>query len=306
MPQGTPLNIKVPAIAEAYENQLTRQMRAVRTKQGACTDLRLNLLDDCGNPVNLEDYGFDAVSDSESSSESLSTDPYSKCRFREASGTVSTTYQVSVSIISTDPAIVQCKIPPQVMNNSGVWLAEFGILDGDDDLLFTNECYIYNEISGWGGSTVGGLPSVDTVRLSLRDSDPGLNELIDDHDYDLAEIAAAAARVVNYWNDQPPPVRRAIFSATTFPFREIWLTGMHMFLFQAAEEHYRRNVLPHSAGGTTVDDKNRHREYRQAMADRQLEFKRLVMHRKAQLNAEGGYRTLMAGYPISSTFSGGR
>ena len=105
---------------------------------------------------------------------------------------------------------------------------------------------------------------------------------------------------MQFWNDQPPPVRGALFTTKTFPFRDIWLTGIHYYLFRLAEEHYRRNVLRHVSGGTTIDDKNRSSDYGEAWKNRFTEFRRMVMHRKAQLNVNGGYSSHLSGYSLWS------
>jgi len=97
---------------------------------------------------------------------------------------------------------------------------------------------------------------------------------------------------------QPPTIARARFSTKNFPFREIWLEGIQLFLFELMEEYYRRNFFKVSAGGTVTDDMNKHREYGAAWKERFARFKELVMHQKAQINLTGGYSTLSAGYPV--------
>jgi hypothetical protein len=65
--------------------------------------------------------------------------------------------------------------------------------------------------------------------------------------------------------------------------------GTQLYLFQMAEEHYRRNHFKQSAGGTTTDDKNRHREYNTAWKERFGQFRQLVMHNKVRINAGQAY-----------------
>ena len=134
----------------------------------------------------------------------------------------------------------------------------------------------------------------------MRDSDFIENELIENYDYDIAEISYAVTRAVQFWNEVPPPIQ--IFSTENFPFRHIWLEGVQLFLFEMIEEHYRRNYFPHSLGGTTIDDKNKFRLYREAWADRFNRFRYDIMRQKVRMNAETGSGT-SAGFFNSFTFN---
>ena len=163
--------------------------------------------------------------------------------------------------------------------------------------MVTNDFYLCVQNSAWGNSGGQGPPAIDDIRLSLRDSDPIENELINNYDFDLAEICQAIVRPVLEWNETPPPMLRYMFNSCTFPFRGLWLTGIHLYLFQIAEEHYRRNHLPYSAGGLNVDDKNRHPLYNQAWKERSQEWKKGIMAQKITLNVNQGWVSIGSQYP---------
>jgi len=224
-------------------------------------------------------------------------------RWREASLMDKTIYQNTGVVFDADNGIVRVEVPEQVRKATGIYLVEFGIFAPDDEELtcplFTNELFFLVEHSSWHNPQTHpqkGPPVVGDIRLSLRDGDPEMNELIDTYDFDLAEICWCAVRVIQFWNDQPPLIRIARFSTKNFPFREIWLKGIHLFLFELAEEHYRRNRLPYSAGGVNTDDKARAREYNQAWKERHASFRQMVMHQKAQINASQCWSSLGSGY----------
>ena len=288
------LSTKTPKITDAYGEALKQRKRAVRVTQGANTSIQITMRDDCGEPVDLTSYGFVASGSSSSSGQQTGI---IKARFRESALVHPELYDVTGTVTDAAKGTVKCKIPQtQVMDVAGVWLANIGIFNASSQLIFANELFIYNEKSPWILDSKQGPPSVDDIRLSLRDSDPQINELIENHDFDLAEISHAATRVVQFWNDQPPPVAAAMYSSVNFPFREIWLKGIHVFLFQVAEEHYRRNRFPYSAGGTQIDDKSKAPDYNRAWNERFQEFRQMVMHRKVQINAGGAFNTLRSGY----------
>jgi len=288
------LSTKTPKITDAYGAALKQRKRAVRVTQGANTSIQITMRDECGEPVDLTSYGFVATDSSSSSGQQTGI---IKVRFRESSIVNHEIYDVSGTVVDAAAGTVKCKIPQsQVMDVAGVWLANIGIFNASSQLIFANELFVYNEKSPWVLDSIQGPPSIDDIRLSLRDSDPQINELIENNDFDLAEISHAATRVVQFWNDQPPALAAAHYNSVNFPFREIWLKGIHVFLFQVAEEHYRRNRFPYNAGGTQIDDKSKAPDYNRAWNERFQEFRQMVMHRKVQINAGGAFNTLRSGY----------
>jgi hypothetical protein len=327
---GVLLNVRRPIITEVYDEAVPQKRRATRMVESQCAFIQMNMLDGIGKDVNLEQYGFITANpqavdasislSSSSGSSTSSSDSASSAaaaitpitgtvtasetatvvaRFREATLREKSIYEVDAVVMDPITGLVRASVPPQITGDAGVYLVEFGVLDANACLIFANQLFLYNEPSGWGA--IGGPhpPYIDDIRLSLRDNDPSDNLLLDNYDFDLAEICHATLRTVQFWNDQPPPIAGAVFTTKAFPFREIWLQGIQLYLFQLAEEHYRRNTLRHVAGGATIDDKARHHDYNSAWKERYASFRQLVMHRKAQLNANGGYSSLRSGYSLA-------
>lgn len=302
------LDILSPEIGVAYGEQLLAKKRGCRARENTTCYLRMNMRGSDGTPVDLTNYGIagstglEALDESSSSSSSSSSDlsyGHVMVRFREASLVISTTYQILAAVLSANDGIIMCRVPSQVLSQPGVWFAEAGAIDTSDNLLFTDECYVYVESSAWTtspSSTRHGPPLIEDIRLAMRDNSPYENELTEEFAYTMAEISQAAVRTINFWNEQPPLISVARYSTISFPFREIWTQGIKLFLFQMAEEHYRRNHFKHSSGGVTTDDKNRHREYNAAWKEQHAQFKQLVMHEKARINANQAYTAFGSGY----------
>lgn len=291
------MNVGVPEISAAFDEQLLSKKRACRLRENQRATLQINMRDKLGNNLDLTGYGF--ASSSSSSSSSASDDGTIKVRFREASLVCPTVYEIGATVLSAEQGLISCDIPTQVMDRFGIWFAEAGALNADDDLLFTDEVYLYIEHSAWSSrpsSAVHGPPSIDDIRLAMRDNSPYENELIENYEYGVVEICHAAIRAINFWNEQPPIIAVARYSTFTFPFREIWTRGIKLFLFNMAEEHYRRNHFRHNAGGVSSDDKDRHREYNQAWKEEFSTYRQMVMHQKARINASQGFGSLGAGY----------
>ena len=319
------MNVHSPLISAAYEELLLGKKRAIPIQQGIVGFAQLTMLRN-RLPINLETmevadvpptndeindptwddfewndwdtflFDEDVITDS-SSSASAALDVTLKARFREASLGDTTVWQSDVIVFDATRGIIRTPIPAAIRTATGIYLMEVGLFNADDELIFTNECYIYNIHSAWGTQGIKGPPSIDDVRLSLSDGDPIMNELLDEYAFDLAEIAFAATRVVTYWRNQPPQIGGTHYSTKNFPWREIWLQGIQIFLWQLATEHYRRNHLKYSAGGVTIADKDRTREYATAWQTKFGEWKDLLMHKKAELNMRRGYGSFGSGYP---------
>ena len=302
----TLLNTKEPRISTLFGEGLYLKPRAVSVRQQQKTFLQLNLLDNDGKSVDLETYGFPATPASDSSSassgssgSSAGVSPSLKARYYESSMRDRAVYEVDVELLNSKDGLIKAFIPGQVTGAPGIYLADIGVFDVDDALVFDNCCYVYCERSGWGDPNGPVGPSLlRYIRQSLAESDPIQSLLREEFVYDLADICYAATRAIQFWNETPPPVSNAFFSTKNFPFPEIWLTGTQLFLLESVEEFYRRNKLAYNAGNVKTDDMARDREYKAAWQERFQEYRRKVMHKKAQLNAQNAYKSWGSGYTI--------
>jgi hypothetical protein len=289
------LNYHIPDVSTAYDEPLLRKKRAVGVRAGLRSFLKLPLLDNRGQVVDLTQCGINtgtgaayvqyALNGNQGPLPSMTGIPQVATRYSEAVAG-SATVQVTADAVDAPNGVVMCEIPTNVTNTPGIYLAELAILDATGTPIFSNEVYVYNENSAWGGGRTA-LPALDDMRLSLRDNDPAENELIDNYDFGLPELAYAAVRTVRFWNNQPPPIGGT--DSTGFPNPEIWFVGTQLFLFELAEEHYRRNRLPYSAGQTQLDDKAKAEDYNKAFMERMQRFKTLVIHTKAAMNMSRGF-----------------
>jgi hypothetical protein len=284
--------------AVLYDNQLKQKVRGGLLRQGVAGIVQLDLVNSQGQAVDLRTYGFTdglEFSSSLSTSASQTTGTISlAAKIREASEVQRcSNHDADVVVYAAAAGLVRVILPEIVYAVPGIYRLEVALLDAQDTPVFIYPSYLYVERSGWNsGGCALGPPLVDTVRLLLRDSDIYENMLIDDHDFPLAELSMAAVRAVQFWNQQPPIMARAVFTTMNFPFEQTWLEGIQLYLFQLAEEHYRRNKLQYGAGGTSTNDKNRDAEYKKAWQERYQEFTRLVRHQKAQINVNGGWGSL--------------
>lgn len=125
------------------------------------------------------------------------------------------------------------------------------------------------------------------VRIFLRDTDRAANLLLDDFEFSPEEIRTAMNITVDRWNDTPPDIYRMDYDE--FPYRSILLLGVAANLLTMAAHRYRRNSLAINAGGTSVNDQDKAREY-DAAADRlRAEYLQAIRTKKRELNCGLGW-----------------
>lgn len=125
------------------------------------------------------------------------------------------------------------------------------------------------------------------VRIFLRDKDPEANLLLDDYEFTPEEIRTAMNITVDRWNDMPPDIYRMDYDE--FPYRSILLLGVSSNLLAMAAHRYRRNSLQINAGGTSVNDQDKAREYDQASARLRDEYLQAMRTKKRELNVGLGW-----------------
>lgn len=231
-------------------------------------------------------------------------------RMRELSGVDPMTdnvIEINASIIDATVGLVRSDpLPDVITRNPAVYLEEWGFFDTNGNMVFSNQCYTFIRRGLFGINSDPskrnlGPPTIEEIRLSMRDNSPADNLLLDDFEFDAAEIAQAVLRPVMYWNEIPPPIQ-PLLTTKTFPFREMWLVGIQAYLFDAAASHYRRNQLAYNAGGVAVDDKNKEQQYRAISNQLMSQFREMATAKKIEINISLFSGSL--GSPYSGLFYG--
>jgi hypothetical protein len=210
---------------------------------------------------------------------------------------------VPVEILEAGTGYVRAEaLPDKLVREPGVYLEEWGVFTPDNRMIFSNQCCTFVRRGLFGLSQDVnkrnlGPPTIEEIRLAMRDSSRTDNLLLDDVEFDAAEIAQAILRPLNYWNEIPPPIRPAQ-TTKTFPFREMWMLGIQAYLMEIAAHNYRRNHLPYNAGGVAVDDKNKEQAYAAKSMQLLQRFQEMARAKKIEINI-----SLFSG-SVGSAYSG--
>lgn len=264
---------------EIQMGQDARLLWNMTTPEGELVDVRA-CYESCGSEADAT--AFDAVGTPSCGVE---------LRMRELSGfnPDDVVHAIPVEILNGATGYARSlSLPDDITRNPGVYLEEWGLFSFDGRMLFSNQCITFVRRGLFGISSDPnkrnlGPPTIEEIRLSLRDNSSADNTLIDDVEFDAAEISQAVLRPLQYWNEIPPPVN-PIQTTKTFPFREIWLLGIQAYLLEIAAHNYRRNQLAYNAGGISVDDKNKEQQYTVAASRALQRFQDMARAKKIEIN----------------------
>lgn len=274
-----------PTIATLRGREQLSKMRSVVVNQSTTPTVSWTMVDDNGDAIDITAYD--------------SSDYEVVLAARHTMGTQSEdTYYSTGSISSAVAGLVTAQVPADVMLKPGIYVAEIAVrsTDGDETIHLINRFWLVIDRSLFGKTDQTGPPTIAEIRLHLRDFPEG-NFLLDEYEFDPAEIAASISRCVMYFNEAAPPIQKK-FNTTNFPFRYHWMEGIVAELFLTAAHQYRRNSIKTSAAGLATADLDKEKEYLQAHLMHKQAWLDFVKTKKCNLNMQEGFGSLGSPYSM--------
>lgn len=251
-----------------------------------CQDAYLDFLfvDDTGNPQDLElpGIGFKAII-----KESVSRSKPIRCEV----------IMPAPPIADEDKGKLKIHLSPKETGSPGIYNGTVICYPLDNDKAIIKECPFYVYIT-YGLDSPGnrGPLSLTELRLYLRDSSPEENLLIDGYNFSDEEILLATKISIQKFNDMLPRENFPVFNSSNFPFRSILMDGILGQLFFMAAEWHRKNNLQYSAGGVSLNDKNKEPNYLQAANMHWQQFLQDSKAEKVKLNMDLNWDTIPSAY----------
>lgn len=267
----------VVGVTKLFGVDLPTKKRAISINQSRKATVQFQLFNETGNPVDLVDCGV-GIQDVDTGTVTV--------KIREVISTRNNDlFSVTGSVVDASIGLIEFEIPTTVVNNPGVYNCEVGIVDNEMALVFSNHFYIWINRGLFGNPKYpnAGPPSLDNIRLYIRDNAPEENLLLDDFEFDLAEVCQATELGVRYWNETQPPIN-VFYSTITYCARERWLQFIAGQLLIMASFRFRRNHLPYQAGGLAVDDQNKFGIYEQTGLRLVADYREWVKQKKTEIN----------------------
>jgi len=305
-----------PVMTAFYGVQLQTKRRGILISQGQSATIQFQMLDRVGNPVDITQF----VDDPDDPGTPL--DDHVELHIREAmDARPENILTVACTVTDMANGLIECTAPADVVNNPGVYLAEFGVYKAGPltdvtgagpavqcpdlpDLAFTNQAFVWVDRGLFGCPThpAGGPPNVEEIRLFIRDNAPEENLLLEDFEFDLADMCEAAVMAVRYWNEAQPPID-LMFNTVTYPAKFWWIHAISGYLFLFAAQRFRRNTLPYQAGGLAVNDQDKEAPYTNIGLNLIRDYREWVKMKKAQINAESAITAAGSSYSLHYMFN---
>lgn len=289
-------------------NQCLNDILVVQTEQATEGNVDFQIRDKrAGNPVNLNDL-LDGSSSSSSSSSNSSTFPSSSS---SSSSSTPDPVKHGVELLLKEAPESSQYYLQKMLEEVDYSQGKVRLVAEDDDLEQAG-LYIGVAVVWKNGIRIRNYPlyfeiepsledihkyqglSIAEVRLALRDSCPDINFLLDEKEYAAKEIAWAIRRAVDYWNEVPPPVET--YNTSNFPYHYHWMESVIGELQVMVGTWKLRNHLDYNAGGVSIDDTRRWRDYMEQGLLRQKTYKDWVLQKKLELNINGSIMLLRSNY----------
>lgn len=140
-----------------------------------------------------------------------------------------------------------------------------------------------------------GPPSLQEIRLHIRDTMTAENLLTEDRAFSDEEIMGAMERALRYWNETSPNLGE-LATTQNFPYRHFLIEGTLGQLYMIAAEDFRKNSLQYQAGGLSVADKEKEANYQRAAQIHWQAYQQFVQEKKSELNVAMGWGWIPSPY----------
>lgn len=287
-----------PGISTVDRCPVLTRVRAFLCQQGVRSTLEYQFTTREGLPIDLDEVlpGVDGtLSVSESDTQSVTPTGDLVVRIRQAGvygqpNSQEPIYVLGCTAHDSATGKVRTTLSDNLVQRAGLYEMFFAIRDLDQKPLLINRALLSIEHTLFADSpysvdwqNTNGPPTLQEIRMHMRDSHRYENLLLDDLEFGDEEILQAILSPINIWNEALP-LMKVKMKTTTFPYREQWKNAIIGQLFLIASHRYRRNQLSYSAGRTTVDDQNKEQPYANAGNLLMQEYKAWVSSAKMSVS----------------------
>lgn len=295
-------DIVTAGIPEKDGCPIMTRIKAFIVDEGHCPTLEHVLRNRQGAALNL---GIAEVSESgsESASES-SAEQTIKLRVKEMIGTASgasKVHEIDGTLVDAENGVIRAPLNEEIVSRAGIYqlswaYLEDGVIKQINDGLLSVERSLFGNLSE-SPKHITGPPTINEIRMNIMDSSGAENLLLDDVEFGDEQIALAVIKPIDHFNEVNPPLRTR-YTTHTFVWKKHWLDAIAGYLMQFAAHNYRRNRLGVNAGGVSIDDQNKEREYLTASTMLLEEWKEFVKLKKYELNMAEAVGIIGSAYDV--------
>jgi len=285
---------------------LTR-VRAYLGDQGICSRVEHQWVDRDGIPINLSDLVTGSTDSLTETSTGTSTEDFpGSCVVRihnavDLSNTTQKLWEIDCSVISIEDGLVQFDLIQEIVDEPDLYELNFGLRDEDDTVIYLNNGLLSIERSLFASDAATrrdfkGPPTIQSIRMHIQDSSASENLQLADIEFSVHQILDAVRKPIMRWEEILPPVNIR-FTPRNFPWRLAYMDAIVGHLFMTAAHGYRRKSFPYAAGGVSINDQEREREYMAEGRRRLEEFDQFIANQKMSKNLRRVYGNYGSSYP---------
>lgn len=270
-----------------------RNVPSVEVDQCTTGTVGLQLRDaTTGAPVDLTQYGIYTGSSSSCDLDGikvvLKEMPYDRAKWAET----------CAEVVDAQNGQIDIEYDEELASRAGIFTAEAQVwVDSQMRRVFPFFFIINPSLEA--DISMNQTLSIAEIRMTIRDTDPEGNFLIDQLEFSQQEISLCIRRCIDYWNEAPPPV--AYYKATNFPWRYHLSLGVVAELYSMALHNKMRNELPATAGGVTYAFDTKWKHYAALSKELQERWQKWVRDTKYGINVMGAMQTL-GGYRTTGIY----
>lgn len=214
---------------------------------------------------------------------------------KETSTTKTTYLDKAAAVVDAATGQVRLTLESADTPDAGIYDLQVLMYDVSSELLWVTSYWLaINPALDASPNRLSGMLTMAEIRLKLRDVCAGQNTLLEDFEFNDSQIIAAIRWPIDEFNETNMP--KTNYTVRNFPYRYNWLLAACGNLLEIAASGYVRDHLPYSAGGVSVDDKNKYAAY-QTIADRLLaQWRTFAVNTKLEINIQGGFGRLRSAY----------
>lgn len=276
----------------------------IELQQGVDRYITVTLVDAGGNPLDLDlDVGPGLSPEENAMPVAAEAPPAALKIFTDATGFDTARIWMKTSLSS--PLVVEVlgsycgdgmfrfHFTSENTTAGGLFVGDVQLVDGSGKVRYVKSIYIEITPTTLSDSCAPSPLSIAEVRLSLRDCDAS-NLLLEDFEFSDREIAICIQKVVDHWNEIPPPCFP--YNAHNFPFRKHWLDGVVALLLRNISHYYRRNKHKYSAAGVSMNVMDKSEEYWAVGTQMWNEYKEWAQSKKVSMNVSSCWGRVSGGW----------
>lgn len=278
----------MPFNESAYERRpCNSDTPVIRMSQEEKREINIVLRDENGNAVDLTEL-IEVEYGSSSSAAGGSGDLEIRLAASHCLNATSVSFEMIGKVTDIENGGVRFKFKPAFNATPGIFVASIGVFSLGY-LKFQQMFYLEFMPTNFTLST-GGPITVPEVRMEMMDMCPDANYLLDELEFTDAEIIHAMRWYVDRFNEMNPPIGGYAYDA--FPFRAMWMTGTAAHLLKMVAHRYRRNALRYNAGGISIQDQEKWKDYEQIADHEETKALDWAHDKKIAMNIRAGYGSI--------------